>query len=48
MPYSRVSRVAIVAAAAIVSTVAAGTPALAAGGDTTAPTPPYLIYAQGY
>jgi hypothetical protein len=48
VPYSRVTRMAIVAATTIVSTVAAGTPALAAGGDTTPPTAPYLIYAQGY
>jgi hypothetical protein len=41
-------RIAAGAAAAIGLTVAAGTPALAAGGDTTPPTAPFLTYAQGY
>ena len=48
MPYSRVIRMTITVAATVVAAVAAATPALAAGGDTTPPTAPYLIYAQGY
>ena len=41
-------RIAAAAAAAIGLTVAAGTPALASGRDTTPPAAPLLIYAQGY
>lgn len=48
MPYSRLIRIAVAVATGIVSVVAAGTPALAAGGDTTPPTSPYLIYYEGY
>jgi hypothetical protein len=47
MPQSRLIRMAVVAATAIVSSVAIATPALAAG-DTAPPTAPYIIYAQGY
>jgi len=48
MPYSRLIRIAVTVATGIVSAVAAGTPALAAGRDTSPPTAPYLIYYQGY
>ncbi len=48
MPRPPLVRIAAVAAAAIGLTVAAGTPALASGGDTTPPTAPFLAYAQGY
>jgi hypothetical protein len=41
-------RIATAAAAAIGLAVAAGTPALASGRDTTPPSAPYLSYAQGY
>jgi hypothetical protein len=42
------ARIATAVAATIGLTVAAGTPALAFGRDTTPPTAPYLAYAQGY
>ncbi len=48
MPYSRFIRITVTVAATIVAAIATGTPALAASGDTTPPTAPYLIYAQGY
>jgi len=48
MPRPPLARIAAVAATAIGLTVAAGTPALASGGDTTPPTAPFLAYAQGY
>ena len=41
-------RIAAAAATAIGLTVAAATPALASGRDTTPPTAPVLAYAQGY
>lgn len=46
--HSRLIRIAVAVAAGLVSAVAAGTPAFAAGGDTTPPTAPYLIYYEGY
>src|SRR5690348_5666023 len=48
MSHPPLVRIAVAAAAAIGLTVAAGTPALASGRDTTPPTAPSLIYAQGY
>jgi hypothetical protein len=48
MPHSRLIRLAAAVATAIVAAVAASTSALAAGRDTTPPTPPTVIYAQGY
>jgi hypothetical protein len=45
---SRLIRIAVAAATAIVATLATSTPALAADGDTTPPTTPFLAYAQGY
>ena len=48
MPHSRLIRMTVAVAAAIMSTAAVATPALAAGGDTAPPTAPYLIYAEGY
>jgi hypothetical protein len=48
MPQRRRVRTAIVAAAAILFTSVTGTAALASGADTTPPTAPYIIYAQGY
>lgn len=48
MPHPPLVRIAAAAAAAIGLTVAAGTPALASGRDTTPPTAPVLIYYQGY
>ena len=47
-PLVRIAAAAAAAAAAIGLTVAAGTPALASGRDTTPPTAPFLAYAQGY
>jgi len=48
MSHPPLVRIAAAAAAAIGLTVAAGTPALASGRDTTPPTAPSLSYAQGY
>jgi hypothetical protein len=48
MPRPPLVRIAAAVAAAIALTVAAGTPALASGRDTTPPTAPFLAYAQGY
>ena len=48
MSHPPLVRIAAAAAAAIGLAVAAGTPALAAGRDTTPPTAPFLSYAQGY
>jgi hypothetical protein len=48
MPHPPLVRIATVVAAAIGLTVAAATPALASGRDTTPPTAPLLAYAQGY
>ena len=49
MPHARRIRIAIAAAAAtIVSTAIAATPALAASRDITPPSAPTIIYAQGY
>src|SRR6266516_7564694 len=48
MPHSRLIRLAVAVATAIVAAVAASTSALAAGRDTTPPTAPFLSYAQGY
>src|SRR5947207_15006278 len=48
MPHSRLIRLAVAVATAIVAAVAASTSALAAGRDTTPPTAPFLAYAQGY
>ena len=48
MSRSSLVRIGSAAATAIGLTVAAGTPALASGGDTTPPTAPFLAYAQGY
>ena len=48
MSHPPLVRIAAAAAAAIGLTVAAGTPALASGRDTTPPTAPFLVYAQGY
>jgi hypothetical protein len=48
MPRSTLLRIAAATAAAIGLTVAAGTPALASGHDTTRPSAPFLVYAQGY
>lgn len=48
MPRSRLIPAAVATAAASLFTVVAGTPALAASHDTTPPTAPVLIYAQGY
>jgi len=48
MSYSRLIRMTLTVAVTIAAAVAAGTPAFAAGGDTTPPTAPYLIYYQGY
>jgi hypothetical protein len=48
MPRSRLIRMASAVAITIAATVAASTPALASGGDTTSPTAPVLAYAQGY
>ena len=48
MSHPPLARIAAAAAAAIGLTVAAGTPALAFGRDTTPPTAPFLVYAQGY
>jgi hypothetical protein len=48
MPHSRLIRMAGAVAITIVAAVAASSPALAAGGDTTPPTAPFLAYAQGY
>ena len=48
MSHPPLVRIAAVAAAAIGLAVAAGTPALASGRDTTPPTAPFLSYAQGY
>jgi len=48
MSHPPLVRIAAAAAAAIGLAVAAGTPALASGRDTTPPTAPFLSYAQGY
>jgi hypothetical protein len=48
MPRSPLVRIAASVATAIGLVVAAGTPALASGRDTTPPTAPFLSYAQGY
>ena len=48
MSRSPLVRIAASVATAIGLTVAAGTPALASGRDTTPPTAPFLSYAQGY
>jgi hypothetical protein len=48
MPHSRLIRMAGAVAITIAAAVAASTPALAADGDTTPPTAPFLAYAQGY
>ena len=46
MSHPPLVRIAAAAAAAIGLTVAAGTPALASGRDTTPPTAPFLAYAR--
>jgi len=48
MPRARRIRIAAAAVATIASTAGAVTPALAASRDTTPPTAPTIIYAQGY
>src|SRR5689334_22074024 len=48
MSHPPLVRIAAAAVAAIGLTVAAGTPALASGRETTPPTAPFLSYAQGY
>ena len=48
MPHSRLIRLAVAVATAIVAVGAASTSALAASRDTTPPTAPFLSYAQGY
>ena len=48
MRHFPLARIATVVAAAIGLTVAAGTPALASGRDSTPPVAPFLVYAQGY
>src|ERR1051326_5773665 len=48
MPHARLIRIAVAAVTGIVAAFAAAAPALAASGDTTPPTAPYLIYYQGY
>jgi hypothetical protein len=46
--HTRLIRMTVAAAAAMVATLVASTPALAAGRDRTPPTAPFLSYAQGY
>jgi hypothetical protein len=48
MPRPPLVRIAAAVATAAGLTVAAATPALASGRDTTPPTAPFLSYAQGY
>jgi len=48
MRHSRLIQLAIALPAALVATVATGTPAVAHDRDTTPPTAPFLAYAQGY
>ena len=48
MSRSPLVRIAAAVATAIGLAVAAGTPALASGRDTTPPTAPFLSYSQGY
>ena len=48
MPHARLIRIAVAAVTGIVAALAAAAPALAASGDTTPPTAPYLIYYEGY